>query len=79
MAADHGAVLVIEILPNTKLKMLCRDELDAARNRMVVMRVLLASKLEQRLADNRYSYIVGQYGIFSILPLSSEQISHLLQ
>lgn len=79
MAADHGAALVVEVLQNTKLKALWREELEAARNRMLAMRVSLAKKLEQQLDDNRYSYIAGQCGMFSIFPLSPEQISRLRQ
>jgi aspartate aminotransferase len=79
MAADHGAALVVEILRNAKLKSLWRVELEAARNRMLTMRVSLARKLEQRLADRRYSYIAEQRGMFSIFPLDPEQISRLRQ
>ena len=79
MAADHGAALVVEILQNTKLKTLWRAELEAARNRMVTMRVSLARLLEQRLADSQYSYIAEQHGMFSIFPLNPEQISRLRQ
>jgi aromatic-amino-acid transaminase len=71
MPPDHGAAAVRIILDDPELKQRWHGELDAMRNRINGVRARIAA------ADPRLAYIGRQYGMFSMLPLSREQVHQL--
>jgi aromatic-amino-acid transaminase len=68
MPPDHGAAAVRVILDDAQLTADWRIELDAMRDRINSVRRRIAA------ADPRLAYIGEQYGMFSMLPLSLEQV-----
>ncbi|MBA2466656.1 MAG: aspartate/tyrosine/aromatic aminotransferase [Sphingomonas sp.] len=68
MPPDHGAAAVRIILEDAQLTADWKVELDAMRNRINSVRQRIAA------ADPRLGYIGKQYGMFSMLPLSTEQV-----
>lgn len=75
MPPDHGAVVVRLILRNPETKEIWVSELDDMRERIITMRHSLAAHLEK--LDGSYKFIRCQKGMFSLLPLRSDQIEHL--
>jgi len=71
MPPDHGAAAVRIILDDPELKRRWHGELDAMRNRINGVRARIAA------ADPRLAFIGRQYGMFSMLPLSREQVLQL--
>ena len=68
MPPDHGAAAVRIILDDAQLTADWRVELDAMRDRINSVRQRIAA------ADPRLAYIGQQFGMFSMLPLSPEQV-----
>jgi aromatic-amino-acid transaminase len=68
MPPDHGAAAVRIVLDDPQLKQQWLGELDAMRDRINSVRARIAA------ADPRLAYIGEQYGMFSMLPLSKEQV-----
>jgi aspartate aminotransferase len=77
MSADHGAAIVVEILENSDLTNQWRTELDQVRDRINSMRNQFSTGMNTVSASEQYSYIAGQYGMFSLLPLDSEHLERL--
>ena len=73
MPPDHGAAAIRIILEDEALTAEWRSELDTMRERINTVRARIAA------ADPRLAYIGGQYGMFSMLPLSREQVLKLRQ
>ena len=71
MPPDHGAAAVRIVLDDPELKARWHGELDAMRDRINGVRARIAA------ADPRLAYIGRQYGMFSMLPLSREQVHQL--
>ena len=71
MPPDHGAACVRIILDDPELKQRWHGELDAMRDRINGVRARIAA------ADPRLAYIGRQYGMFSMLPLSRDQVLQL--
>ena len=71
MPPDHGAAAVRVILEDTELTTVWLSELDEMRERLSNIRIALATEY-LLLAP-----IAAQYGIFSLLPLSSVQVARL--
>jgi aromatic-amino-acid transaminase len=71
MPPDHGAAVVRTVLQDPALTADWRAELDEMRDRILRIREQLAS------ADPRLAYIRDQMGMFSMLPLSPEQVLEL--
>jgi aromatic-amino-acid transaminase len=71
MPPDHGAACVHIILDDTELHARWRQELDAMRDRINSVRRRIAA------ADPRLAFIGRQFGMFSMLPLSKEQVLKL--
>jgi aspartate/tyrosine/aromatic aminotransferase len=71
MPPDHGAAAVHIILEDPELRARWLVELAAMRDRINAVRQRIAA------ADPRLSYIGRQYGMFSMLPLSKEQVLNL--
>ena len=72
MPPDHGAAAVRIILEDEALVKLWLDELDTMRERMRKVRAKLAAAGKAGTVD--LSPIGGQNGLFSVLPLTPEQI-----
>jgi aspartate/tyrosine/aromatic aminotransferase len=71
MPPDHGAASVRIVLDNPELRARWLVELAAMRDRINSVRQRIAS------ADPRLAFIGKQFGMFSMLPLSSEQVLKL--
>ena len=68
MPPDHGAAAVRIILDDPQLSADWLVELEAMRDRINSVRRRIAG------ADPRLAFIGGQFGMFSMLPLSKEQV-----
>jgi aromatic-amino-acid transaminase len=77
MPPDHGAAIVRMILQNPEERAVWQDELTEMRERITLMRKILASELKS--IDKRYAYIEQQRGMFSLLSLGVESIHALRQ
>jgi aromatic-amino-acid transaminase len=71
MPPDHGAASVRIVLDNPDLHERWLGELTGMRDRINSVRQRIAA------ADPRLAYIGRQYGMFSMLPLSREQVLKL--
>ena len=71
MPPDHGAAAVHIILDDAELRAAWLVELDAMRDRINAVRARIAA------ADPRLKFIGGQYGMFSMLPLTKDQVLKL--
>jgi aspartate/tyrosine/aromatic aminotransferase len=71
MPPDHGAAAVRMVLDDPQLSADWRVELDGMRERIVSLRHRLAA------ANPLFDYIAGQKGMFSMLPVSPEQVLQL--
>jgi aromatic-amino-acid transaminase len=71
MPPDHGAAVVRTVLEDEALTAEWRDELEAMRARIRMVRERIAA------ADPRLAYIADQQGMFSMLPLNIEQVKSL--
>ncbi|MCM8557236.1 aromatic amino acid transaminase [Sphingomicrobium sediminis] len=71
MPPDHSAAAVRIILESDELRAEWLDELDMMRGRIVDLRKRIAS------SDPRLAYIADQKGMFSMMPLSPEQVEKL--
>ena len=68
MPPDHGGATVRTVLEDETLTAEWRAELDTMRDRLNGVRAQIAG------ADPRLGYIAGQYGMFSMLPLTKAQV-----
>jgi aromatic-amino-acid transaminase len=71
MPPDHGAAAVRIILESKSLTMMWKTELEDMRCRITQMRSLLAD------LDPWFEPLRSQHGMFSMLPLTSQQVSIL--
>ncbi len=71
MPPDHGAAAVRIVLDDAQLSADWRVELESMRERIVSLRQRLAG------ANPVFDYIADQKGMFSMLPLSPEQVLQL--
>jgi aromatic-amino-acid transaminase len=71
MPPDHGAAAVHIVLEDEQLRAQWHVELDAMRDRINSVRRRIAA------AHPKLAFIGGQYGMFSMLPLSKEQVLRL--
>lgn len=79
MSADHGAAIVAEILGDSELTRIWKTELASIHSRIVRLRESMSEALNQAFQSDRFSYINQQFGMFSLLPLSPDQISQLAE
>ena len=77
MPPDHGANTTEIVLSDTALNKNWREELESMRVRMVGLRQAFADAMRKRTNSDRFDYIARQKGMFSRLPLNSEQIARL--
>jgi aspartate/tyrosine/aromatic aminotransferase len=71
MPPDHGAAAVRIVLEDEGLRAQWLGELDAMRERITSVRRRIAA------SDERLAFIADQYGMFSMLPVTREQVLHL--
>jgi aromatic-amino-acid transaminase len=71
MPPDHGAAAIRIVLDDPELSARWRVELEGMRQRIASLRQRLA------VADPMFGYIAEQKGMFSMLPLSPEQVLKL--
>ena len=74
---DHGARVVEVILRDTILRALWRDELRDMRNGMNTMRAGFATALRDHAGSDRFGFIAGHRGMFSLIGGTPEQVTTL--
>ncbi|MFC2951889.1 aromatic amino acid transaminase [Marinicaulis aureus] len=77
MPPAHGGAIVAEILGDPALSALWREELSEMADRVRGNRRLLAQTAQDFGLHNRLSFIADQAGMFSLLPLTEDQIGAL--
>ena len=77
MPPDHGANTSEIVLADAALNKNWREELECMRVRMVGLRQAFADAMRKRTNSDRFDYIARQKGMFSRLPLNSDQIAKL--
>lgn len=77
MPPDHGAAVVARILTSDRLRATWRHELNAMRTRMNANRRSLAEALRSRINDDRFDFLGGQKGMFSLLGLDPAGVAAL--
>ncbi|MEU3907083.1 aromatic amino acid transaminase [Streptomyces goshikiensis] len=77
MPPEHGAAVVTAILEDDGLRTAWRTELDAMRGRIEANRAGLAARLGALGWDTQAASLARQKGMFSMLPLSAEQMVRL--
>lgn len=73
----HGASVVATILSDDKLRCQWQEELTAMRQRIHQMRQLFVKTLLEKGAEQDFSFINKQNGMFSFSGLTEEQVSRL--
>ncbi|VFP80128.1 amino acid aminotransferase [Candidatus Erwinia haradaeae] len=74
---SHGAAVVLTILSNPSLRLQWENELSIMRERVKLMRQLLADTLKIKIKTINFSFITSQTGMFSLIGLSPNQINRL--
>ena len=77
MPPDHGAAATELVLTDEAMNADWKAELESMRVRMVGQREAFAEALRKRSNSDRFDYIARQRGMFSRLPLSTEEIDRL--
>ncbi|MBN5384978.1 aspartate/tyrosine/aromatic aminotransferase [Serratia marcescens] len=74
---SHGAAVVATILGNDALRALWEQELTDMRQRIHRMRQLFVNTLQEKGAQQDFSFIIQQNGMFSFSGLTKEQVLRL--
>jgi aspartate/tyrosine/aromatic aminotransferase len=77
MPPAHGGGIVTEILSSDELTALWKDELARMAAHVAENRALLVKKAQATAIGNRFDAITSQYGMFSLLPLTVEDVAKL--
>lgn len=77
MPPDHGANSTEIVLSDSTLNREWREELETMRVRMMNLRQQFSDALRKRSNSDRFDYIARQKGMFSRLPLNTEQLETL--
>lgn len=77
MPPDHGANTTEIVLSDDGLNGDWREELESMRLRMVGLRKAFSEAMRKRSNSDRFDYIAEQKGMFSRLPLNTEQLNTL--
>ena len=70
----HGSHIVANVLMSRELRQLWEEELSTMRNRIHEMRQLLTNKLNEKVTEKNFDFIIRQNGMFSYSGLSKEQV-----
>ncbi len=73
----HGAAIVAAILSDDTLRALWQQELTCMRQRIHEMRQLFVTTLRKQGAQQDFSFIINQNGMFSFSGLTKEQVVRL--
>lgn len=74
---SHGAAVVATILGNDSLRAMWEQELTDMRQRIHRMRQLFVNTLQEKGAQQDFSFIIQQNGMFSFSGLTKEQVLRL--
>ncbi|HIE0705235.1 TPA: amino acid aminotransferase [Serratia marcescens] len=74
---SHGAAVVATILGNDALRPMWEQELTDMRQRIHRMRQLFVNTLQEKGAQQDFSFIIQQNGMFSFSGLTKEQVLRL--
>ena len=74
---SHGAAVVATILGNDALRAMWEQELTGMRQRIHRMRQLFVNTLQEKGAQQDFSFIIQQNGMFSFSGLTKEQVLRL--
>ncbi len=74
---DHGGRVVSTILGDAALRDLWEGELEEMRQRVAENRRALADALRVETRSDRFGFVAGQQGMFSLLPLSADAVEKL--
>ncbi|MCA7012850.1 aspartate/tyrosine/aromatic aminotransferase [Dickeya dadantii] len=74
---SHGAAVVATVLSNESLRNIWEQELTAMRERIQRMRHLFVSTLQEKGANQDFSFIINQNGMFSFSGLNKDQVLSL--
>ncbi|HEJ9079221.1 TPA: aspartate/tyrosine/aromatic aminotransferase [Serratia marcescens] len=74
---SHGAAVVATILGNDALRAMWEQELADMRQRIHRMRQLFVNTLQEKGAQQDFSFIIQQNGMFSFSGLTKEQVLRL--
>ena len=77
MPPAHGGALVKTVLNNPALYAQWQGEVDGMRKRIHTLRALLADTLKRMNAPRNFEFIKREYGMFSFLGVSKEQVQRL--
>lgn len=73
----HGAIIVGMILADATLKQSWEKELESMCQRINGMRKLFTDKMKQKGSKQDFSFVSHQFGMFSMLGLSVDQVQRL--
>ena len=74
MPPDHGAAIVSDILSDRGLRSEWERELAEMRERLANLRIALAAAMRRETNSTEFDFLERQQGMFSILPLTPEQV-----
>ncbi len=77
MPPAHGAEIVRTILCDERLRRRWIDELEGLRQRLAGLRQKLASEFSKPTFSQAFDAVGGGHGLFSMLPLTTDQINYL--
>jgi aspartate aminotransferase len=77
MPPAHGALLVSMILGEQELRTEWENEVDEVRSRIQKMRTLLTESIQNNAAEQDFSHILQQKGMFSFLGITPDQLTRL--
>lgn len=73
----HGASLVRRILQDNHLRHLWHEELEAIRQRLIMIRLTLTKALTKAVPQRRWDFLLQGSGMFAIFPLTATEIQAL--
>ncbi len=77
MPPAHGALLVAAVLADPALEQSWRDELETMRLAVKRSREILVAAARAHQLGDRLDHLLRQHGMFSLLPLSEDQVAAL--
>ncbi len=77
MPPTYGEALAYLALSDADLRKAWTEELGVMRQRVVGLRTAAANALNARFGNDRFAFLTRQKGMFSMLPLSPEEVAAL--